>query len=59
MYMPKGYNVKMNYGYPKIDLCRSLNQINQGYPKIELRISKNRIMGILNSRLFLDILKYI
>ena len=59
MHMPKGYNVKMNYGYPKIDLWISLNQIIYGYPKIELWVSKNRIMDILNSRLFLDILKYI
>ena len=27
-----------------------------GYPKIELWISKNRIMDILNSAVFLDIL---
>ena len=37
---------KMNYGYPKIELWISLNQIimeikkkNHGYPKIELWIS--------------------
>ena len=50
--MEKKYFFKMNYGYPKIDLWISLNQIIMDIQKKESWISKNRIMDILNSSLF-------
>ena len=50
----------INNSFKDILKSQKMMYVPKGYnEKIDLWISKNRIMDILNSRLLLDILKYI